>query len=309
LKFYDLFCGIGGFRLGLQKSGGFEYSGSCEIDKYSREIYKKNFGDYPSERDIREVDPSLLPDFDLLTAGFPCQPFSIAGKGKGFKDERGNLFFEILKIIKEKKPKILFLENVRGLLSNDGGRTFSIILSNLSRLGYDIEWQVINGRYFVPQKRSRIFIIGHLRERARSKIFPIGEEIDEFEASTILKEGQKHKIVNCIDANYFKRVDKHGQRTVLAFPINYVKRNQKNVEDSYYPTLDTLQSYAIYDGFNYRMLTPLECERIMGFPDGWTIGQSDQQRYKMLGNSVIPQIIETIGKKILKCEKETQDNK
>jgi len=297
-KFYDLFCGIGGFRLGLERNG-FKCIGSCEIDKYAREVYKKNFGEYPTERDVRQVDIRGLPDFDILTGGFPCQSFSVAGSGKGFGDTRGNLFFEILHIIREKRPQIVFLENVKGLLSNDSGRTFGRILYEMDELGYDVEWQVINGRYFVPQKRERVFIIGHSREKPTKKIFPLGKEVTDNQTKDIIKEGQKHEIVNCICHNYWKGVDNHGQRTVVAIPTKFLNRNQSVMESEIFPTLDTLEGHGIFDGHDYRMLTPLECERLMGFPDNWTEGQNDTERYKMLGNAVIPQIIETISKDLM----------
>lgn len=298
LTFYDLFCGIGGFRKGLEQTGHFKHVGSCEIDKYAREIYKKNFGDYPTERDIREVDPSKLPDFDILTAGFPCQSFSTAGNEKGFNDDRGNLFFEIIKIAKVKRPSFLLLENVKGLLSNDRGRTFLRILLELDAIGYDLQWQLINGKYFVPQNRERVFIIGSLRERGFRKIFPIRENYST--DNTEIKRKQEKQFINCIDANYYKGVDNHGQRTMIF--LAHTKGNIKErIQDRNLTwTMDTSNSkQGLLDNGRYRKLTPLECERLMGFPDNWTQGQTDMQRYKMLGNAVIPQIIEMIGKKLL----------
>lgn len=295
--FYDLFAGIGGFRIGLDKCN-FRCVGSCEVDKYAREVYKKNFGDYPTERDIREVVPTQLPDFDILTAGFPCQSFSVAGNEKGFNDNRGNLFFEIIKIAKEKKPSYLFLENVKGILSNDNGRTFLRILVELETIGYDIQWQVINGRYFVPQNRERVFIIASLRTKPRPEIFPIRDYSEENNKQV---EGKQEKqFVNCIDANYWKGLDNHGQRTMVftAHTKGNIKKRIQNRNESW--TLDTSSSkQLILEKNTLRKLTPLECERLMGFPDNWTEGQNDTNRYKMLGNAVIPEIIETIGKRLV----------
>lgn len=274
--FYDLFAGIGGFRLGLERAG-FKCVGSCEIDKYSREVYKKNFGDYPTERDVRELVPSKLQHFDILTAGFPCQSFSVAGNEKGFNDDRGNLFFEIIKITKEKKPSILLLENVKGLLSNDNGRTFLRILIELDAIGYDIQWQIINGKYYRPQYRERIFIIGYNREKPTRKIFPV----KIYNRSN--KETTKHKII---------------------FTAHTKGNIKKRVQLRRYTwTLDTSGSKQLLidnDNDLIRKLTPLECERLMGFPDDWTKWQNDVQRYKMLGNAVIPQIVEMIGRYLRK---------
>ena len=315
--FYDLFSGIGGFRLGLERSG-FTCVGSCEIDKYARETYRKNFGDYPTEYNVRQVDPKQLPDFDILTAGFPCQAFSVAGKGLGFNDTRGTLFFEIARIAKQKRPQILFLENVKGLLSHDKGRTFGTIISTLYELGYDVEWQVINGKYFVPQNRERIFIIGHLREKSTRKIFPIKEsnEINDRtsqeeqgegkrvrnEYSQCLRAGEgtnSRQFVRTIDSNYYKGWG--GGRTMIF--TAHTKGNIKNrIQDRNETwTLDTsgTKQLMMENNDRVRKLTPLECERLMGFPDNWTEGQSNTQRYKMLGNAVIPAIIEMIGKKLI----------
>ncbi len=178
MKFFDLFAGIGGFRLALEREG-YECVGHCEIDKYANLLYTNYFNIKDTEvyfKDATEIVPERLPDFDILTAGFPCQSFSIAGKRRGFEDTRGTLFFEIARIAKVKRPTYLLLENVKGLLSHDKGRTFETILKTLDELGYDAEWQVLNSKDFgVPQNRERVFIVGHLRGRSRPKIFPVTE--------------------------------------------------------------------------------------------------------------------------------------
>ena len=173
IKYFDIFAGIGGFRSGLEKAGGFECVGYCEIDKYARLAYETL---YDTEREVkyddaRTIDPNQLPDFDLICGGFPCQSFSIAGKRKGFSDTRGTLFFEIARIAAVKKPKYLLLENVPGLLSHDQGRTFAAILSTLDELGYDVAWQVLNSANFgVAQSRKRVYIVGFYREKCSGKI-------------------------------------------------------------------------------------------------------------------------------------------
>ena len=172
-----MFAGIGGFRAGLTCAGGFQCVGHCEIDKYADASYRAIHNIGKEERyypDAREIDPSDLPDFDLLCGGFPCQAFSLAGRRKGFEDARGTLFFEIARLAQAKRPSYLLLENVPGLLSHDGGRTFSAILAALNDLGYFVEWTVLNSKHFgVPQSRRRLFIICYLDPRCAGKILPV----------------------------------------------------------------------------------------------------------------------------------------
>jgi len=163
LRFFDLFAGIGGMRLGMERAG-HKCVGACEIDESCRETYKRHFGEYPEYKDVKEMQADSLPQFDVLCAGFPCQSFSYSGNRKGFNDTRGTMFFEIIRIAREKKPRYLLLENVKGLLSNDKGRTFETILRSLDELGYDAEWEVYNSTNFVPQERERVIIIAYLRK-------------------------------------------------------------------------------------------------------------------------------------------------
>ena len=178
IKYLDMFAGIGGFRSGLEKIGGFECIGFCEIDKYAKLSYEAMY-DTKGElyfNDARKINPKELPDIDLITGGFPCQSFSIAGRRKGFEDTRGTLFFEIARIASAKKPKYLFLENVPGLLSHDRGRTFKTILSSLDELGYDVTWQVLNSKDFgVPQSRKRLYIVGFFRAKCAGQILSFKE--------------------------------------------------------------------------------------------------------------------------------------
>lgn len=174
INFLDMFAGIGGFRSGLERLGGYECVGYCEIDKYAKQAYDAM---YPTEgelyfADARTIDPYTLPDIDLICGGFPCQSFSIAGLRRGFQDDtRGTLFFEIARIAAVKRPPFLLLENVPGLLSHDQGRTFATILGALDELGYDVAWQILNSKDFgVPQSRKRVYIVGYLRERCCGEI-------------------------------------------------------------------------------------------------------------------------------------------
>ena len=394
--FIEMFSGIGGVRFGLEPSG-WKCVWANDWDKYANIIYKKNFGDKELvENDIKEIEADAIPDHTLLTAGFPCQAFSVAGKRKGFQDTRGTLFFDIARVTSAKRPSLLLLENVKGLLSSQKGYTFCKILQALDELGYDVEWQVLNSKHFgVPQNRERVFIVGHLRGKGGRQIFPIGQATKvanrkkqnrptvQTEVSSAIhrrygagwkahgqeqviaksalihsrgletrKDGVSHAlkgglggssknfVSTQIDANYWKGVDRHGQRTMII--VSKIGRGQKYGVHS--ETCTTLRGMArhnnvpmvvgniypsggeagqihfakgifstvkqgkrggkagvppILDGFRIRRLTPTECERLQGFPDGWTEGVSDTQRYKLLGNAVTVNVIEYLGRILL----------
>ena len=177
IQFIDLCSGIGGFHSGLMATGHYECVGHAEIDPNAAKAYKAIYGEEGGLNygDLREIDPKQLPDFELLCAGFPCQSFSVAGRRLGFQDTRGTVFFEIARIIAEKRPSFLLLENVPGLLSHDGGRTLTTIFSSLVEMGYHLEWMVLNSKYFgVPQQRRRLYIVGYLDARCAGKVFPLG---------------------------------------------------------------------------------------------------------------------------------------
>ena len=179
IRFFDMFSGIGGFRAGLERAGGFTCVGHCEIDKHAGKAYRAAHDVKENEvfyEDATKIDTNTMPDFDLLCGGFPCQSFSIAGKRKGFEDARGTLFFEIARVARAKRPAYLLLENVPGLLSHDGGRTFAAILGTLDELGYHVEWQVLNSKDFgVPQSRRRVYIVGYLDPRCAGEVLPLRE--------------------------------------------------------------------------------------------------------------------------------------
>ncbi len=177
IRYFDMFAGIGGFRAGLTRAGGFQCVGHCEIDKYADASYRAIHNIREEEvyyPDAREIDPGGMPDFDLLCGGFPCQAFSNAGKRRGFDDARGTLFFEVARLAQTRRPPYLLLENVPGLLSHDKGRTFGTILAALDDLGYHVEWSVLNSKHFgVPQSRKRVFLICYLDPRCAGKILPV----------------------------------------------------------------------------------------------------------------------------------------
>lgn len=318
--------------------------GFSEIDKYAISVYQKHFpyeicnwckqteqrtraeegrtslyGEGRDERnekpncsckhkpygDITKINAAELPDFDLLTGGFPCQAFSIAGKRRGFDDTRGTLFFDIARILREKKPRWVVLENVKGLLSHDNGRTFKTIISTLVELGYGVEWQVLNAKnYGVPQNRERVFIVGNLGGERTGQVFPLGE------ADGTISEGFDQKdteVASTLRSRYGNGSGSHLTIPVLT-PDRPVKRqNGRRFKTDGEPqfTLNTQDKHGIYDGMRIRRLTPAECERLMGLPDGWlkygADGKeiSDSQRYKMAGNGVVVNVVEAVISKIL----------
>jgi len=245
--------------------------GFSEIDKYATKVYKHHYPKHKEYGDITSINEKTLPDFDLLVGGFPCQSFSIAGKRGGFDDTRGTLFFDIARIVREKQPRLLLLENVKGLLSHDQGRTFTTIISTLDELGYDCQWQVLNSKnHGVPQNRERVFIIGNLRGTSRPEVFPFGES-DRLPTESGREGETKGGIASTITKNYHKGVHSGGE------------------------------TYALSEDSEIRRLTPLETERLQGFPDNWTkvCDTSDSQRYKMCGNAVTVNVIQDIISKVI----------
>lgn len=207
MRFFDFFAGIGGFRLGMEMAG-HECVGHCEIDRFANMSYMAMHKPKESEvffNDIRTVNPWDMPECEVYCGGFPCQSFSVNGKRRGFADTRGTLFFEIMRLAKERHPRLIFLENVKGLLNHDGGDTFETIIRTMDELGYSVEWQVLNSRAFgVPQNRERVFIVGHFGGFGGSTIFPIAEDnqqADELERlednrviSNTLQSGDRRSI-------------------------------------------------------------------------------------------------------------------
>lgn len=300
MKAIELFAGVGGFRLGLERNG-HTVVWANEWDKYAAATYDRNFTDgHIDTRSITDVPASEIPAHDIICGGFPCQAFSIAGKRRGFDETRGTLFFDIMRIARHHRTPYLFLENVKGLLNHDQGRTFGTILEALDELGYDCQWQVLNSKDFgVPQNRERVFIVGHLRDRPRPQVFPIGEgQVGVTESGD---ESTNRLVSNAIDSSYYKGPD--GKRTIIRIDNN-APHYQDRVygDDGISPTLPTAATGGnlipkILDG-RIRRLTPRECERLQGFPDGWTEGVSDTQRYKQMGNAVTVNVIQAIAERL-----------
>ncbi|HFU75963.1 MAG TPA: DNA cytosine methyltransferase [Arcobacter sp.] len=307
IKFIDLFCGIGGFRLAFD-SVGAKCVFSADIDKHACETYKANFGDYPL-RDVSKIEAKEIPDFDILCAGFPCQPFSIAGERKGFCDTRGTLFFDIERIIREKRPKAFILENVKGLVSHDKGNTLKVILDTLEKkLNYKVFYKILNSKdYAVPQNRERIYIIGFKDKSVEFKFpdkidkkvdlndilddNPIGSEISDTAKFNIINNLKKHK-------KYYEIKD---NPLLLAYEIRKSRATFRY--DNLSPTLTAKMGTG---GNNVpvlvnqmRKLTTRECLRIQGFPDSFKIEPNKAQSYKQIGNSVSVPVLVGLAQKLL----------
>lgn len=325
MKFLDLFAGIGGFRLGMERAR-HECIGFCEIDKFARASYKA-IHDTTGEIELHDIT-TVSDDFirsignvDVICGGFPCQAFSIAGKRKGFEDTRGTLFFQIARFASILKPRYLFLENVKGLLHHDGGATFGTILETLEELGYDVEWQVLNSKNFgVPQNRERVFIVGHLRGTGGRKVFPIGGESKNVNCVRQIgrgfNKGGVHNIAPTITKNSYqennfliiKEATKKGYaEATIGDSVNISHPNSKTrrgrVGKGIVNTLLTgeEQCVVMYD-LRIRKLTPKECWRLQGFPD-WAFEKSEKvnsnsQLYKQAGNSVTVNVIEAIAREL-----------
>ena len=350
MKYFSAFSGIGGFELGIHQAyelhklclkntkqrqtarntkrrlskftnlntNRFTCVGYSEIDRYAIQVYHKHFPTHHNYGDITKITAKNLPNFELLVGGFPCQAFSITEKRKGFKDIRGAMFFELARILRAKQPRLFLFENVKGLLSHDHGHTFKTIITTLTKLGYDQQWQVLNSKNFgVPQNRERVFIIGHLRTTCGRQVFPFGKNS---EASKVRIE-----IIGTTKEVHSTRI---GVRDQVYSPNGLAgalrTSDYKQPPQILEFTHKQRQGYRVYNphgisttiasqggglgaktglyktsGQRIRRLTPTECERLQGFPDDWTEGLSDTQRYKSLGNAVTVQVIQAIMERIL----------
>ncbi|MBI3580502.1 MAG: DNA (cytosine-5-)-methyltransferase [Nitrospinae bacterium] len=285
IKFIDLFSGIGGFRIAANQSfKENNISGQCvfssEIDGYAREEYFANFGEYPSG-DIKKIDARLVPDHDLLLAGFPCQPFSIIGNGRGFEDTRGTLFFDIARILDEKRPMAFVLENVKRLVGHDKGKTLEHILGTLRNLGYFVDYKVLNALdYGLPQKRERVFIVG----LQKPMVYFWPPKHNHLKPLSEILEKKVHKKHYASEKIVVKRKNRHSSKHT---PSIWHENKSGNV--SSYPFSCALRAGASY---NYllvngeRRLTPREMLRLQGFPDDFKIVVPDAQIRKQAGNSV-----------------------
>ena len=297
--FIDLFAGIGGFRLAMQNLGG-KCIYSSEWDKEAKKTYKANFGETPFGDITKETTKSYIPDnFDVLCAGFPCQAFSIAGKRGGFEDTRGTLFFDVAEIIKRKKPKAIFLENVKGLVTHDNGKTLDVILNTLEELDYAVHVKIINAKNFgVPQNRERIFIIGFNKDKVDNyNVFNFPESTQEVFINNFIENNvEGYDISEHLQKSYLLKKD-DGKPQIIDINSNI----QVKTLVSTYHKIQRLTGTFVKDGkTGLRLLSISECKAIMGFPNDFIVPVSRTQAYRQFGNSVAVPAIQATANEILK---------
>lgn len=305
MDFADFFCGIGGIRLGFENNG-FNCVFSNDIDKYAIKVYENNFRDKVCNTSIENLEN--IPNFDIFVGGFPCQAFSIAGKQMGFQDERGNLFFSIIRILKEKQPSCFLLENVKNLVTHDKKQTFRRIKKELRNAGYFFKWKILNACKYgnIPQNRERIFIVGfNNKENAIKFKFPkeikLTNKITDYleDAANKYYYKQTDKIYPILEENVLSHVNTNQ---VYQFRRHYVRENKSGL----CPTLTANMGGGghnvpiILDDKGIRKLTPKECFNLQGFPRNFLLEGSDTQLYKQAGNSVCVPVIYRIAKEIKK---------
>lgn len=329
MKFIDLFAGIGGFRMGFEKAG-FTCVFSSEVNQSCREVYRNNYHELPFG-DIREINADALPEFDVLVAGFPCQPFSICGKKQGFEDTRGTLFFEICRIIAAKEPKVVVLENVKHLIHHDRGNTLTVILQSMKNLNYHVNHQLLNAKNFgVPQNRERIIIIA---TKAHPFVFsrfeekeppPLREFLDSPPNPSLQKDISRE--FEFLDKNEYTLIDHPKKQPSGLIFVGYrnkstwktgVRPNTEHLSrvhrqpnriysiDGVHPTLpsqETSGRFFIYipEINQVRKMTIRECYRIMGFPEDFILDPNLSESYKQIGNSVCVPMVEAIAQEIIK---------
>lgn len=317
--FIDLFAGIGGMRIAYEAAGGHcVYSN--EWNKYSQQTYYANFGEQP-DGDITKVNAEDIPDHDILVAGFPCQPFSIAGVSKkqslgratGFEDKtQGTLFFDVCRILKAKRPKAFMLENVKNLCSHDRGRTFKVIQESLAELNYKVFFQIIDGKAYVPQHRERIVIVGFDMER-------YGHDVDfRFDLQPLAKQpvikdiletdvNEKYTLSDKLWIYLQNYAAKHkAAGNGFGYGIAPLDGISRTISARYYK--DGSEILIAQEGKNPRRLTPRECARLQGFPDSFKIPVSDTQAYKQFGNSVVVPLMAEVAKLVVRKLEEMDES-
>ena len=343
MTFIDLFAGVGGFRRGMELAG-HKCIGFCEYDKFAvgsytamhlmTDVERENIKSLPMNKrlsevlkegyrhnewysnDIRRLRPDDIPRADVWCFGFPCQDISVAGKQKGLAGNRSGLFYTVVKLLEdteeENRPSVLFIENVKNLLSINRGFDFLTVLIELDKIGYDAEWQVINSADYVPQNRERVFIIGHLRGRSGRKVFPI-ETTDRKNSVSIIghREGYRRNLQTFSADGITETLSTcqgGGREHCVAIPVLTPDRENKrqngrrckeNGEDMF--TLTGQDRHGVYDGYRIRKLTPKECFRLQGWTDEYferaALVNSDSQLYKQAGNGVTVPVIYEIAKR------------
>lgn len=309
-KFIDLFAGIGGMRIAYE-SAGANCVYSNEWNKYSQQTYYANFGVQP-DGDITKVDENSIPDHDILVAGFPCQPFSIAGVSKkqslgratGFEDKtQGTLFFDVCRILKAKRPKAFMLENVKNLCSHDKGRTFKVIRESLEELNYSVFYQILDGQDYVPQHRERIIIVGFDKDRYGDDL-KFDFEFEPVEKTPVVSDilekevAEKYTLSDKLWIYLQNYAAKHkAAGNGFGYGIAPLEGITRTMSARYYK--DGSEILIAQEGKNPRRLTPRECARLQGFPDSFKIPVSDTQAYMQFGNTVVVPLIEQVAKKVI----------
>ena len=307
--FIDLFAGMGGFRLALESFGG-KCVYSSEWDRYAQETYNLNFNEIP-DGDITQVNEKNIPDHDILCAGFPCQAFSISGKQKGFEDSRGTLFFEIARIVKEKRPLVVFMENVKNFAIHDNGNTLRVVKGTMKELGYSFDFKVLNPiNYGVPQKRERIYMVCFRNDVSRETfLFPRPFKLDKFVEDVLLPEEEVIEYIVERDDLVLNKKAYIMENANSTIRVGTVGKGGQG-ERIYSPkgvaiTLSANGGGVFSKSGGYlingktRRLHPRECARLMGFPDTYKLHPNKNQAYKQLGNSVVVDVLQLITEQIV----------
>lgn len=308
MKVVSFFAGVGGIDLGFERAG-FKTIWANEIDEYAAETFRNNFDCHLVVDDVKNINPEDIPDFDVMVAGFPCQAFSVAGYRKGFEDDRGTLFFELVRIFEVKKPKVIFLENVKNLVSHDNGNTFRVILESLMQNGYKVKYQVLNASDYgnVPQNRERIYIVAFLDEQAANKFnfpYPVQLTTKLDDVIDFQKKKESKYYYNENNCRFYKtlKTSMKKDNTIYQWRRIYVRENKSNV----CPTLTANMGTGghnvplVYTKSGIRKLTPRECFNLQGFDEKFKLPRkiSNTRLYKQAGNSVTVSVIERIAREI-----------
>src|ERR1700752_317510 len=308
--FIELFAGIGGFRLAFQTVGG-KCVFASEWDDFAALTYEANFSERP-QGDLTKIDPYSIQDHDILTAGFPCQPFSIAGVSKnnalgnahGFEHAtQGTLFFDVAKVIDAKQPRAFLLENVKNLRTHDGGETFKVIMKTLEHdLGYHVKHYVLDARTVVPQHRERVFLVG-FRDPLKFELPPLPDLRPKFKSILDKRVDSKYTLSDKLWKYLKDYADKHRAKgNGFGFGLTDPNGVARTLSARYYK--DGSEILIEQKGKNPRRLTPRECARLMGYPEDFKIVVRDTRPYKQLGNSVVVPVVEHIAQEMVKCLKE-----
>ena len=303
--FIDLFAGLGGFHLALSSLGA-KCVYANEWDVPAQNVYKTNFGITP-EGDITKVDEKTIPDHDIVCAGFPCQAFSISGKQLGFKDSRGTLFFDVARIVKEKRPKAVFMENVKNFAAHDHGRTIAVVEATMRELGYTFDYKVLNAvNYGIPQKRERVYMVCFREDIAKNgfsfpKPFKLTRHVEDF---LLDDESMVKKLYVDRPDTFYNGIedDKYSDKSIRLGIVNKGGQGER-----IYSAKGIAITFSAYGGGVFaktggylingkpRKLHPRECARLMGYPDSYILSPNTNQAYKQFGNSVVVDVLQYIA--------------